>query len=318
MQVVVATHGHCFDGLASAAVFTQMLKEIESKPLAFCYHACGYGIGQKTATPELFTGHHNAVLDYRLTAASRLNWFFDHHRTAFPSSVEQAFFDERKESNRYHYDPTITSCTKLIYRVAREQFGLSKNLEELVHWADMVDSAAFSSPETAIDRSDPIMQLVSVTEAHGTDQFIAEMATLLLSRPLLEVAQMKTIQRRFKPMGVRHDRFVSAVRSKAEPQGRVVFVDLTDRTLDMIGKFVTYALYPQHQYSVVVARLKRGFKISVGYNPWCGQPLDTDISAICARYGGGGHPVVGGIAIADGQRERAQSIAGAIVTELNG
>src|SRR5690606_14062717 len=104
---------------------------------------------------------------------------------------------------------------------------------------------------------------------------------------------------------------------KAERRGRVVYVDLTEKPLETIGKFVTYALYPESMYSVVVVRLQRGFKISVGYNPWCGHSLDTDISSICARYGGGGHPVVGGISAADGQRERAQSIAQSIVDELS-
>jgi nanoRNase/pAp phosphatase (c-di-AMP/oligoRNAs hydrolase) len=54
----------------------------------------------------------------------------------------------------------------------------------------------------------------------------------------------------------------------------------------------------------------------VGYNPWSGQPLDTDISAICARHGGGGHPVVGGIAFPASEIDRARSVAREITNEL--
>jgi nanoRNase/pAp phosphatase (c-di-AMP/oligoRNAs hydrolase) len=61
-----------------------------------------------------------------------------------------------------------------------------------------------------------------------------------------------------------------------------------------------------------------GAKISVGYNPWCGQPLDTDISAICARHGGGGHSVVGGISFNATDVERARNISQQIVQELSG
>ena len=88
---------------------------------------------------------------------------------------------------------------------------------------------------------------------------------------------------------------MTRVRQRAEQHGRVVLVDLTDEPLETIGKFVTYALYPTAVYSVIVGVLKNAAKISVGYNPWSGKPCDVDISAICARYGGGGHPFVGAV-----------------------
>jgi hypothetical protein len=68
----------------------------------------------------------------------------------------------------------------------------------------------------------------------------------------------------------------------------------------------------------VIGRLKHGPKISVGYNPWSGTPLDTDISSICARYGGGGHPVVGGIAFSNAELEQARTVARQIADELAG
>ena len=100
--------------------------------------------------------------------------------------------------------------------------------------------------------------------------------------------------------------------------GRVVLVDLTEKVLETVGKFVTYALYPDSMYSVTVGLLKTGARISVGYNPWSNIPRDTDISAICARHGGGGHPVVGGIAFAANEVDRARSIAREIAAELAG
>ncbi len=297
-------------------VFTKLMRHIHGADLQFEYHACGYGIGQKVPSASLLSGDLNAILDYRFHATDALDYYFDHHRTAFGSDEDRAFFEVRRDNGRYYFEPDYSSCTQLIADVARRHFGLEPGLQELVTWADIIDSAAFPSAEAATDRSQPEMQLVSVVEQHGNDALITELVAQLEHVPLSQVAASTLIKERFAPIGERQRVFAEAVARRAQNGGRAVYVDLTDATVDLIGKFVTYAMFPQSTYSVVVAKLKRGFKISVGYNPWSGNALDTDISAICARYGGGGHPVVGGISLGDGDGARAQQIALEIYREL--
>lgn len=319
MDALVATHGHCFDGLASAVLFTRLLKHVESASMRFTYRACGYGPGQRPIDSGFFTGAQNAILDYRFYAAPELNWYFDHHRTAFATPEDRASFDGRAGANHFFFDATYPSCTKLIADVARTHFDLDMSpLAELIHWANIVDSAAFDSPEQAIERRDPVLQLVSVVEHYAGDAFVSKLVPLLLEHPVAEIASSRDIQRKYKPIRKRHERFVKRVEERSERRGRVVLVDLTDSVLETIGKFVTYALYPDAIYSVVVALLKNGAKISVGYNPWSGQPLDADISEICARHGGGGHRVVGAIQFRANDIERARVVAREIAAELSG
>jgi hypothetical protein len=317
VKVVVATHGHCFDGLASAVLFTRLLEAIDAGKRDCVYRACGYGTGQTRAERELLNGDENAILDYRFAATNRLTWFFDHHRTAFQTEDDQRVFEAQKGGGRYFYDPDYSSCTKLIADVAWRHFAVNDALlDDLVRWADVVDSARFESPEQAISREEPVMRMVSVVEHYGDDKFIGRYVSELLHKPLAEVARSKSIQDKYKPLGEKHGRFVERVRKAGERRGRVVFVDLTDGVLDSVGKFVTYALFPESVYSVVVGLLKSGAKVSVGYNPWSGKPLDTDISAICARYGGGGHPVVGAISFKASELDRAREVALTIANEL--
>ena len=318
MRVVVATHGHCFDGVGSAVVFTRLLRALD-KSVDCRYRACGYGVGQLHVDEQVLSGEQNAILDYRFFASDRLTWYFDHHRTAFRTPEDRAEFDARASAGRFFFDPAYASCTKLVADVARERFDLvDPMLEELVRWADIVDAARFDSAEHAIDRKNPVLRLVAVIEHQGDDSFLTKLVPELLGKPLLEVASSADIERRYRPIGEKQERFVERVRAKAELRGRVVFVDLTDAVLETVGKFVTYALYPREAYSVIVGRLKSGIKVSVGYNPWSNQPLDADISAICARYGGGGHPVVGGISFETKDVERAREIALRIADELSG
>ncbi|HEY2410370.1 MAG TPA: hypothetical protein VGI10_30400 [Polyangiaceae bacterium] len=319
MHFVVASHGHCFDGLSSAVLFTRLMQHVGSSDAAFTYRACGYGAGQLRADDSVLVGDENAILDYRYAASEKLSWYFDHHRTAFASDADRAHFEERRESGHFFFDPEYSSCTKLIAQIASTEFGLKDaSLDELVRWADIVDAARFDSAAQAVSRDEPVLKLVSVVEHYGDDAFFQNLVGELLKKPLSEVAASTWVSDRYRPLGKKHERFVAQVKEKSEQRGRVVFVDLTENLLESVGKFVTYALYPDSVYSVLVGRLKNGPKISVGYNPWSGKPLDADISAICARYGGGGHPVVGGISFGNSEIERARLVAREIADELAG
>lgn len=318
MRFVVASHGHCFDGLSSAVLFTRLMHERGHARADFEYRACGYGSTQQRPEEKILLGEENAILDYRFSTSPKLTWYFDHHRTAFASEEERRVFDAA-QNPQFFFDSSYSSCTKLIFDTGKEKFGFADPaLEPLVRFADIIDSARFDSPQKAVDRSDPIMRLVSVVEHYGDDAFYSTLVPQLLQKPLGEVAGSHFVNERYKPLGKKHERFVERVREKSQVQGRVVFVDLTDAMLESVGKFVTYALYPESVYSVLVGVLKGGPKISVGYNPWSGKPLDADISAICARYGGGGHPVVGGISFAANEVERARLVAHEIADELAG
>jgi hypothetical protein len=318
MRFVVATHGHCFDGLSSAVVYTRLMRELGARDASFEYRTCGYGAGQARAEEKVLSGEQNAILDYRFCASEKLSWYFDHHRTAFGSEEDREYFESRRSGGQFFFDSAYSSCTKLIADLARDRFGVAMpDLSELVKWADMVDSARFASAEDAVSRTSPIKQLVSVVEHYGDDAFFKDLVPELLRRPLAEVAASKAVTNRYKPLGKKHDRFVTRVQQKSERLGRVVFVDLTESVLESVGKFVTYALFPDSVYSVVVGLLKNGPKISVGYNPWSGRPLDTDISAICARYGGGGHPVVGGISFPSAALDEARRVARTIAAQQN-
>jgi hypothetical protein len=318
MRVVVATHGHCFDGLASAVVFTKLVRA-QHPSAEFKYRGCGYGDRQLSPSDEVLSGDENAILDYRFFSSERLTWYFDHHRTAFATAADREFFEDRTSRRNFFFDDSYTSCTKLIEKVAQTRFGVSMNgLSELIRWADVIDSASFESAAQALDRSNPVMRLAAVVERHGDDGLLTRLVGDLTDKPLEVVSTSEYVTRRYAKLGEQHDRFVNRVRESAVRMGRVVYVDMTNEPLESVGKFVTYGLYPDAVYSVIVGLMKNGTKISVGYNPWSGKPRDVDISAICARYGGGGHAVVGAVQFTAEDAAKAREVARAIAQELAG
>lgn len=315
-EIVVATHGHCFDGLASATVFTALRKQLGgAEALAFRYRSCGYGPNMSQVPEAWLDGDENAILDFRFTPSQRLDFYFDHHVTGFGSEAEReaalvSAAASLRDATRpkVYYDAAYPSCTKLIADVARAEIGFEPgDLEELVVWADVIDSARFPSPEAAVDKREPIMQLASVVEHHGDGPFLTRTVRALLERPATEVAKSEEIRGLFRPI----DKALGAHRARVEKGsrqiGRVVLTDIADAPVEAGGKFVSYALFPRAVYSVALVRTKQHYKMSVGYNPWCGAPREHDISELCRRFGGGGHPAVGAATfpLADIERARA-------------
>jgi nanoRNase/pAp phosphatase (c-di-AMP/oligoRNAs hydrolase) len=54
----------------------------------------------------------------------------------------------------------------------------------------------------------------------------------------------------------------------------------------------------------------------VGSNPWTHVPRTHNLSTICSRYGGGGHPVVGAVSLPSTDIAEARRIAHEIAAEL--
>jgi hypothetical protein len=289
----------------------------------FTYHAAGYGPGQNGVDPKILDGDVNAILDFRFSPLANLTFYFDHHVSAFVSPDDRAFYErsvaeeEASGERRMFHDGAYTSATKLIADVGQARFGLDPApTAELVRWADMIDSAAFPTAEMAVARKEPELQLMTVVEHLGDDGFLAKMVPRLLERPLAEVARADDIAQAYAPLGREHQAFIKLVEQHAAQIQDVVLVDLSTELIDVAGKFVTYALYPQSTYSVVFSRSKSRCKISIGYNPWAPAPRRHNIAAICERYGGGGHPVVGAISLAADRLEEAKAIARTITQEL--
>jgi hypothetical protein len=321
-KVVVATHGHCFDGMCSAVMFTRLLRHLHpDEELSFSYRSMGYGPGSSAVDPSIMNGDENAILDFRFSAAPQLTWYFDHHVSAFPLESDRVAYDQRSresDARKMFHDGTYGSCTKLIADVGRARFGLDVAADaDLVRWADMIDSAAFPSADMAVARAEPVLHLMTVVEHAGDDAFLQAMVPRLLNEPLEEVARGKDIEATYAPLAAQHDGFVQLIKTHAKVVRDVVMVDLSPVVIEVAAKFVTYALWPDSAYSVVLSRSSSKCKISIGYNPWSPIPRKHNIAAICERHGGGGHPVVGAISLAADQIERAREIVNEIVEELS-
>ena len=319
MNVLVAHHGHCFDGAASAAVFTRFLRE--TQPGAWTatveYLGLGYDPGAPSPATKLKDGAVNAILDFRYAISDKLSWYFDHHVSAFQEPGSELHFRADTSGQKFH-DGAYGSCTKFIVDVARERFGWSApDLDELVNWSDVIDAARFGSADEACSFTPAHMQIAAVVQEQGDDELCRELIPLLTSRTLSEIAAMPIVAGRLAPIRARHEALAKRMAQQGEQRGSVAWFDLSEAPVEAVAKFVGYRLFPTAMYSVVLARTAKKVKISVGFNPWSRRSRTHDIAKLCERYGGGGHPVVGAVSFAPQDFVKAQAACEDIIRSLN-
>ena len=315
MRIRVFYHDKCFDGACSAALFSRFYRERIREDVEFQFSGLAHRAGALFDESK-FDGDENAIVDFKYSTSPKITWWFDHHQSAFLTPEDAAHF-EQQQSNRKFYDPDFKSCTKFIATIADKHFGFNaRPVEELVEWADIIDGAQFSDPQTAVELRAPAMRLTMVIESTQDPKFLPRLIPLLVEKPLAELVKEPFVAQLLPPLLDRHQRSIDLLRQRAECKDGTVYFDVTDQELEGYNKFVPYYLHPESVYSVGLSKSSFRTKVSVGSNPWARQENMANLAVICERYGGGGHARVGAISFEPTQIERARQAAAEIVSEL--
>lgn len=315
MRVRVLYHDHCFDGAASAAFFTRLYRDTIRRDCEFQYTGMAHKASQ-LFDDSLFDGDENAIVDFKYSPDPRLTWWFDHHQSAF-LTPEDAEHYRHDTSGKKLYDPSFRSCTGFIAKTAREKWNYHpQDLDELVHWADIIDGAQYSSAHEAVELGAPAMKLTLVIEGSKGSDVVQTIIRSMTHEKLADIIEKPEVQDWYRPLYERHLRSVGIIQKRAVSDGGVVFFDLVEDGLDGYNKFIPYDLFPDSLYTVSVSVSTFRTKVSVGSNPWAPRPLKHNLATICEHYGGGGHPKVGAISFEVGEVERARQAAREITALL--
>lgn len=317
MNVQVLFHDSCFDGAASAAVFSRFYRERIRPDAAFRYLGLNHKPGAEGIDPAVFSGEENVIVDFRYSQDARLTWWFDHHASAFQQPGDEAHFRADTSGRKFH-DAHRKSCTKYLADVARERFGWDASpLAELIHWAEIIDGAQFPSPQMAVALEEPALRIMTVLEANKDPSLIPEVIRRMQFESLADIAASPLIATPLAPLLARHQSNIELVRARARYERGVVFFDLVDEGVDSLNKFIAYALYPDARYTLWVGKGASRAKVSIGSNPWKPELRRHDLSAIAGRYGGGGHPVVAAVSFKADQADKARAAYAEILAELS-
>lgn len=313
--VKVFFHDACFDGTASAALFAAFYRA-RTTAARFAPIGVGHSLGDPFADLAI-DGDDNACVDFRYTDHPRMRWWFDHHPTAFQPDSLRAHFQARVD-DRTAYEPGAPSCAGLITRTLAARFGWQPpaHLAELTRWADIIDAAAYPSAEAACALDDPAQRLALWLGERRAPATTARYVLALLDRSQAEIEAEPWVQADLAPALARRARDLEAWARLGAVHGPVVVFDLLHEPRLRAPGFAGYALFPGCTYSVTVGATPDAVKVGVGWNPWGPGRRTVDLGALCARHGGGGHAVVGGVTLPPDEIDLGREVARTIVAVL--
>ena len=315
MKVRVFFHGKCFDGAASAAVFSRFYSDRINRDASFQFTGLVHRAGALFDERD-FNGDENVIVDFKYSASPKITWWFDHHQSAFLTPQDAEHYRLGDKSQKF-YDPDFKSCTKLVAFVGKEKFGFDpRPLDELVHWADVIDGAQFDSPQQAVEMAEPALKLTMAVESTNDPEFLPRLIPLLAQKNLEQVIKDPLVAPLLPPLLERHRKSIDILKQRSEYRQGTIYFDISDYDLEGYNKFIPYFLYPQAVYSVGLSSSSFRVKVAVGSNPWTKHPNMLNLAKICERYGGGGHARVGAISFPPDQGNAARAAAAEIVREL--
>jgi len=314
LKVRVFYHDKCFDGAASAALFSRFYRERIRDDAEFVFSGLVHRAGALFDEAQ-FDGDENAIVDFKYSSSPKITWWFDHHLSAFLTPEDAAHF-EHDQSNRKFYDPDFKSCTSFLAMIAQERFGFDPApVADLIHWTDIIDGALYPDARTAVEMQAPAMKLTMVIES-AADGFGPRIIPLLATKPLGQILEEPFVAELVPPLLARHQRSIAILKERAESKDGTVYFDITDLDMEGYNKFVPYYLHPESIYNVGLSKSSFRMKVSVGSNPWANAEGMVNLAKICERYGGGGHARVGAISFEVSQQQAARQAAQEIVAEL--
>lgn len=315
MRIRILYHDRCFDGAASAALLGRFLQEYYYPQAALLPRGVLHRPGFRWS-PGDFDGDENAIVDFRYAPDGRLDWWFDHHLSAFLSAEDEAHF-RRQRSPQKILDVSKTSCTGLIANHLWDRYGYkAEGMEELIDWAEIIDGAKYASPEAAVELRSAAARLRLVIEHAEQEELRAEVVRRLrfrsmdevLAAPELKAVADRCVEERRGEMGF--------VVRRLERRDLVGYLDVRGLVGARPNRFLPYCVFPDLEYLVTISAGDDWVRISLGTNPWRRPEGLINLAEIAGRYGGGGHAAVAGISLPRGDEAMVEQVREEILQAL--
>jgi hypothetical protein len=304
-------HFPCFDGTISGVLAKGFL---ESQGWEFGQvHPVNYELRGTWLSSRLESPC--AVVDFLYHPDAQ--FWADHHLTTFLTPEAQEDF-ARRSGQWMFYNSDSGSCASLLWTELSGSYerGEAARLQEMVRWAEKIDSARYDSVEEAILGDAPALR-ISFSLMRRADAAYSRFLLEKLSKGSLdEVAKLSEVVERFEEArGLLRGGLARLESSIRLVDGGIAVFDVEAKAGSMISRYAPFYFFPRARYSVGIVRYERGARITAMRNPWFEFP-SVPLGPIFERLGGGGHQRVGALILPKDRANGAGGILEKVVSEI--
>jgi hypothetical protein len=230
--------------------------------------------------------------------------WLDHHATTFPSEAAHLSF----RPDPFHvFTPDAASCPGVI--VGLPWFEGGEHWDDYVHWADIIDGAAYTSPAQANDLANPHILLSHVIADLIDPDSLAIVIRAIPGKSAAEVLELPDLQSSRARL-LRDDVLIrQLLATLLRVKGGVTVLDQSDLALPY-QRYLAYERHPATRYGIGLYRSGDAIIVSVGENPW-NERGPVHLGELCREFGGGGRRATAGVPMlsVEAARELAMRLA---------
>jgi hypothetical protein len=306
MNATLYFHYPCFDGLVSAVLAWVYLEHCEGWRIErFCpvkYDVCESWLATNLDTLT-------AVVDFLYHP--QVCFWADHHLTTFITQNDREDFERRKThdplrceakaSRKLFFDGRASSCARLLWENIGSHIPDASRYEEMMSWADKIDSASYSTVHEAILGDAPALRISrSLALPNGSDypwMLLTELRTGDLSR----VAALAAVSDKFNEVRRRTIAGLHRVKNHVKLyHGEIAIFNVRAKEDEIVSRYIPYYRFADARYSIGIVRTGSCIKITAMRNPWrdfTSIPLGEIFGEVFKEFGGGGHQRVAAVSI---------------------
>jgi hypothetical protein len=211
---------------------------------------------------------------------SRCDIWFDHHSTNMPRVPFKGLFRNAPSAARNVFD----------YFHGR----FKRDYNELVYWADRIDSADFTQDEVLCpEKYDYVLLSMTVSGENGkAEGYWNKLVRLLREMDVKHVMTDPEVESRCRKVNKDNSEYADWLRKYTRVEGQVAITDFRALGHPPTGnRFLSYCLFPETVVSVRIRfedRKQQTVVVNIGhsiFNPHC----NVHVGKLLADFEGGGH-----------------------------
>lgn len=309
-------HFPCFDGIVSGALTVLYLEEAYAWRFE-SINPVNYNMQSSWLTTRL--PRHSCVVDFLYHPEAE--FWCDHHATSFLNSTVQADFAAHRSPLKL-FDQESPSSARLLWNKAAAILGRSHRLQEMVDWADRVDTASYEDVNQALFGVHPALQINRSLEVDADPAYCSLLVRELCLCSMNVLAAHSEVQRRLVQADDLSRKGLERVEDRIHLYDNIAVFDVPSEGA-LISRYSAFYFHPKALFSIGTFRSADSIIVRVNANPWLhfdcpnlGQLIRSAAASAGLSSAGGGHKRVGGLILDKDTYKTAQEVVSYLIRRL--